>query len=370
MSTSSIDKASTAEKTIDVDTLRLWLADDAELAVLDIRPSDEVGYASPLFATNIPADRLEAEIDRYVPRAVVRTVLVDGGDGVAQRLAERLTEAGRSEVHVLAGGIPEWTRNGTENLPTFDVPGKDFSLGIRDERDTPSVSAAELKTLKDQGADVVVIDTRTLPEFTAGHVPGAVGVPGAELLLRFADVVPSPDTHVVVSCAGLPRAIIGAQTLIDSGVPNQVSYLHDGTRAWKEENLELETGATAVYAPVDHAAREVAAQRVETITANDKFPRIDVQTAQAWAADPDRTTYLLDVRTPEEFEQSHLPGSITSEGGQLLGVSYRTIAVRGARVVLIDDLTGARAAVVSHWLQRRGFEIILLLHDFESHVTP
>ncbi len=55
VSTSSIDKASTVEKTIDVDTLRLWLADDAELAVLDIRPSDEVGYASPLFATNIPA---------------------------------------------------------------------------------------------------------------------------------------------------------------------------------------------------------------------------------------------------------------------------------------------------------------------------
>ncbi|MDV6286912.1 rhodanese-like domain-containing protein [Rhodococcus jostii] len=366
MSTPSIETASTAERIIDADTLRQWLADDVELAVLDIRPSDEVGYASPLVATNLPADRLAAEIDRFVPRKLVRTVLVDGGEGLAKSLAVRLADTSRNEVYVLSGGIPEWSRNGTEDLPTFDIPGRDFSLDIRDERDTPSVSAAELKTLKDQGADVVVIDTRTLPEFTAGHVPGAVGVPGAELLLRFADVVPSPDTHVVVSCAGLPRAIIGTQTLIDSGVPNQVSYLHDGTRAWKEENLELETGATAVYAPVDHAAREVAAQRVETITANDKFPRIDVQTAQAWAADPDRTTYLLDVRTPEEIAQSHLPGSITSEGGQLLGVSHRTIAVRGARVVLIDDLTGARAAVVSHWLQQRDFEIALLLYDFEA----
>lgn len=82
--------------------------------------------------------------------------------------------------------------------------------------------------------------------------------------------------------------------------------------------------------------------------------------------DPSRTTYFLDVRTPEEFEASHLQGSISSEGGQLLGVAYRTIAVRGARVILVDDLLGARARVVAHWLKRRGFEIALHLHDFEQ----
>ncbi|MGW5317307.1 rhodanese-like domain-containing protein [Nocardia thailandica] len=367
MSTSSIEHSSaTTANTIDSATLREWLAGDGELAVLDIRPSEVVGYASPLFATNLPADRVTAEIDRFVPRKAVRTVLVDGGDGTADSVAADLAAAGRTAVHVLAGGIPEWTRDGAENLPTFDIPGQDFSLGIRDERATPVVTAAELKSLKDAGADVVVIDTRTVPEFTAGHVPGAVGVPGAELLLRFADVVPSPETHVVVSCAGLPRAIIGAQTLIDAGVPNKVSYLHDGTKAWKQENLDLETGPTALYGPVDETARERAAQRVQTIAAGDEFPRVDLETAHAWAADPDRTTYLLDVRTPEEFEQNHLPGSITAEGGQLLGVSYRTIAVRGARVVLIDDRTAARASVVAHWLQRRGFDIALLLHDFPA----
>lgn len=367
MSTSSIGHGTeTASNTIDSETLRLWLADGDELAVLDIRPTDVVGYASPLFATNLPADRVEAEIDRFVPRKLVRTVLVDDGDATASAVADALTAAGRTEVYVLSGGIPEWTRDGTENLPTFDIPGQKFSLGIRDERETPSVTAAELETLKSESADVVVIDTRTVAEFTAGHVPGAVGVPGAELLLRFADVVPSPDTHIVVSCAGLPRAIIGAQTLIDAGVPNRVSYLHEGTKAWKQENLELETGATALYGPVDEAARERAAQWVRAISADDEFARVDLATAHEWAADPDRTTYLLDVRTPEEFAQRHLPGSINSEGGQLLGVSHRTIAVRGARVVLIDDPTAARASVVAHWLQRRGFEIALLLHDFET----
>lgn len=349
---------------IDAATLQSWLSDGEELAVLDIRDRDAVGYASPLFATNLPAAEVIESLAAYVPRKGVRTVLVDGGDGSAAGLAEKLRGDGWTGVVPLDGGIPAWSEHGAPE--TFDIPGDTFSGSIRDERGTPAVTAAELKALRARGADVIVIDTRTLAEFTNGHVPGAVSVPGAELLLRFADVVQRPDTHVVVSCAGLPRAIIGAQTLIDAGVPNKVSFLYDGTKAWQQDGSALETGATATYGPADDQARQQAAERVKAISAGDAFPHIDAATARAWAADPDRTTYLLDVRTPEEYAAGHLDGSISAEGGQLLGVAYRTIAVRGARVVLIDDPLGARAAVVAHWLQRRGFEIAILAYDFGS----
>ena len=353
-----------SQSIIDAATLRQWLADGEELAVLDIRPAKDVGYASPLFATNLPSERVEAEIDRFVPRRAVRTVLVDDGSGVAENLANALVRNGRDKVFALQGGIPEWTRDGLDGLPTFDTPGVDFSLAIGDEKATPSITASELKALHDAGGDVVVLDSRTLPEFAAGHVPGAIGVPGAELVLRFADLVPSPDTRVVVSCAGLPRAIIGAQTLIDAGVPNPVAYLDDGTKAWLAAGLELETGATAVFGEADPDGKKIVAERIATLSKHDVIPRIDAATASRWAGDAQRTTYLLDVRTPEEFTAGHFPGSTSSEGGQLLGVAYRSIAVRGARVVLIDDLLGARAAVTAHWLQRRGFEIAILLHDF------
>ncbi|WP_028747517.1 rhodanese-like domain-containing protein [Rhizobium mesoamericanum] len=351
---------------IDKATLIDWLGDGLELAVLDIRPTEDVGYASPLFATNLPAERLETEIDRFVPRRVVRTVLVDGGDGLAEAAAARLAQVGWTDIHFLQGGIPAWIEGGTETLPTFDIPGVPFVTKVRDERGTPVVSAVELKAWRDQGEEVIVLDTRTLAEYEKAHVPGAVSVPGAELLLRFKDLVPSTETKVVVSCAGLPRAILGAQTLIDAGVANPVSYLDDGTRGWTDAGFELETGRTASYGEATEEARRFARERGESLSAKDDLTFIDRQTAERWNADWARTTYLLDVRTPEEFASAHLPGSISSEGGQLLGVSYRTIAVRGARVVLVDDLLGSRARIVAHWLTRRGFEIAILLHDFQA----
>jgi rhodanese-related sulfurtransferase len=357
-----------SSKTISRDTFKQWLADGSELAVLDIRAPDVVGYASPLFATNLPAERVASDLSRFVPRKIVRTVLADGGDGAAERLVAELSAEGWGNLFALEGGIPAWTADGQgETLPTFDTPGVDFTLAVKDEKGTPVTSAEELKQLRDAGEDIIVIDTRTVTEFAREHVPGAISVPGAELVLRFKDVVPSETTQVIVSCAGLPRAILGAQTLIDAKVPNKVSYLHDGTKAWAAAGLNLEAGKTRTYGEASDAAVEFARRQIGVLSSSDRFPEIDVETASTWAADPDRTTYLLDVRTPEEFQSGHLEGTLSSEGGQLLGVAYRTIAVRGARVVLIDDLIGARARTVAHWLQRRGYEIAILLIDFNSN---
>lgn len=356
-----------SQKTISKDTFRNWLEDGKELAVLDIRDPAIVGYASPLFATNLPADRVVNELGRFVPRKAVRTVLVDAGDGIASRLADELGAAGWPNIFALEGGIPAWTAaDDGAPLPTFDIPGVDFSKAVEKERKTPAISALELKKLQDAGEDVIVIDTRTVAEFARDHVPGAVSVPGAELVLRYRDIVPSETTRVVVSCAGLPRAILGAQTLIDANVPNRVAYLDDGTKAWSAAGLQLESGRTRIYRDPTDEARDFARQHIATLSEPDQFPEIDLDTARKWAGDPNRTTYLLDVRTPEEFETVHLEGTLSSEGGQLLGVAYRTISVRGARVVLIDDLLGVRARTVAHWLQRRGYEIALLLVDFHA----
>ena len=352
------------KRTIDSKTFAGWLDDGQELAVLDIRAKDQVTYyGQPLFGTNLPADRVLDEIDRSVPRRGVRTVLVDGGDGRGAALAETLHAGGWSDIHALDGGFPAWLESGFSER-SFDIPGRDFSLAVQRERKTPVVTVEQLKARREKGEDIIVIDTRTVPEYARNHVPGAVNVPGAELLLRYTEVVPSAKTQIVVSCAGLPRAILGAQTLIDAGVDNPVAYLEDGTAAWKRAGWDLEEGATAGYSAATDRSRKFGRDHAAKFSSAGKFPEIDLKTARAWAADPDRTTYLLDVRTPEEFSAENIPGSLASEGGQLLGLSSRTIATRGARLVLIDDTDGIRARTVAHWLSRRKFEIAILRHAF------
>src|SRR5438132_1630773 len=99
-------------KTVDVATLRGWLADGGEIAFLDVREEGQHGAGHPLLAVNIPYSRLEAEIVRLVPRRSCRVALVDEADGVAAKAARRLDGLSYDDVHVLAGGTAGWSAAG------------------------------------------------------------------------------------------------------------------------------------------------------------------------------------------------------------------------------------------------------------------
>lgn len=349
---------------IDRATLKQWLSDGAELALLDMRDAPAYGKGGPFFAPNIPLARLAAEAALVIPVKSTRTVLVDDGDGVAESAWRILQGFGYADLRILSGGIAAWTADGVEDLPPFGVSGAVFSEAVRAAKSTPFVTAAELGRLYAKGADAIVLDTRTAEEFAIGHVPRALSVPGTELLRRFADVVPSKETLVLVSCAGLPRAIIGAQTLIDAQIPNRVAVLDNGTKGWREAGYEIEAGAGGGSAAISAAAISFAARHVELLIAGSDLPRIDFATLTAWRTDQRRTSIFLDVRTPEEFAAGPIPHSTSATGGQLFAGVYRRIAVRGARVVLIDDLAGVRAKTTAYWLRQLDVDVTLFLYDF------
>src|SRR6187402_1557513 len=94
--------------------LRAMLLDDAELALIDLREERIFSESHLLFARSVPLSRLELRMARLVPRRATRIVLVDAGDGLVERAARVLADAGYSSVSILAGGIVAWEAAGFE----------------------------------------------------------------------------------------------------------------------------------------------------------------------------------------------------------------------------------------------------------------
>lgn len=346
-------------------TLKAWLHDGGEIALLDVREHGQYGEAHPFYAVPLPYSRLELDIARLVPRPDTRVVLLDGGaDGVAERAASRLEALGYTGVHVLEGGTAAWQAAGHTLFAGVNVPSKTFGEMVEETYHTPHISAAELAERQARGDDLIVLDGRPVDEYRKMTIPGSICCPNGELPLRIAALAPDPATTIVVNCAGRTRSIIGAQMLRHFGVPNPVLALENGTQGWFLADLQLDHGADRLYppAPQDLAeARARAARHAERCG----VPRIDAATLREWLADPARSTFLCDIRTPEEVAVASLPGAQSAPGGQLLQATDQYVGVRGARIVVFDS-EDVRAPMVAAWLRQMGWDAAVLADGLKA----
>jgi rhodanese-related sulfurtransferase len=347
--------------TVDVDTLADWLVDGEELALLDAREQGVFLTAHLFHAACIPLSHLELQLPALVPRRDTRVVWCDGGsDGLARRAAVRSAELGWTGGRVLDGGVAAWSVSGREVYAGVNVPSKAFGEHVEHTYGTPRMPAAELRSLLDTGADVVVLDSRPIEEFRRMSIPTGTACPGAELVHRVKAVVRDPETLVVVNCAGRTRSIIGSQSLINAGLENRVVALENGTMGWELAGFDVERDQDvhAPDPPLD--ARRWAERSAAEVGRRFGVAHIDHDRLAEWRAEGDRTTYLLDVRTPDEYRAGHLKDSIGAPGGQLVQATDEYVATRNARLVLVDD-TGVRATMTASWLRQMGWHDAVVL---------
>ncbi|MEY4439881.1 MAG: hypothetical protein RIQ36_1345 [Pseudomonadota bacterium] len=357
--------------------IRETLLQRQEIALLDVREEDPFAQCHPLFAANLPLGRIEADAWTRIPRLDTFIVVYGtafNGDDLALPAARTLKRMGYTNVHLLAGGLKGWQDAGGEVFRDVNVPSKAFGELVESKRHTPSLSAQEVKALIDSKADVVVMDARRFDEYQTMSIPTGISVPGAELVLRARALAPNATTRIIVNCAGRTRSIIGTQSLINSGIPNPVSALRNGTIGWTLAGQELVKGAQAHFPQVDDATRAKAAASAFAVALRAGVKRARMDEVNAWLADTTRTTYFFDVRTPEEYAAGHVPGARSAPGGQLVQETDHQAAVRGARLVLCDT-DGARANMSASWLAQMGWEVYvvagLTAEDFKhTEVAP
>lgn len=348
-------------KTITAGQAKQWLDEGGEIAFLDVREHGQYGEAHPFYVVSVPYSRLELDAERLVPRKTVPIVLLDDGDGVAERAAARLEALGYRHAHVLRGGAAAWKDEGYGMFQGVHLPSKTFGELVEHAYHTPRLQAPELAAMQARGEAVVVLDGRPLDEFRKMNIPGAVCCPNGELALRIHALVPDETTPVVVNCAGRTRSIIGAQTLINMGIPNPVYALENGTQGWYLNDLALEHGNDRRYPQVAAAEPALQARRDQAreLAGRHGVADVDAATLAGWMRQADRSTFLLDVRTGEEFAEGSLPGAQHAPGGQLLQGTDLYVGVKGARLVVTDD-DGIRARVVASWLAQMGHDVHVL----------
>jgi rhodanese-related sulfurtransferase len=342
-----------AVATVDPKTLRSWLMDGDEIAVLDVR---EVGVHTTaghiLLSTPLPLSQLEMKIANLVPRRSSRVVVYDGGhEGLSARAGQRLQQLGYTNVAMLPHGTAGWAAAGGELFTGINVLSKAFGEHVEHAEDTPRLTVDEVKRRRDAGENMVILDSRTLREFQNFSVPGAVSAPGPELVYRFHEVVKDPDTTVVVNCAGRTRSIIGAQAIINAGVPNKVVALENGTMAWLMAGYQLDTGKSQQPPLPKGPALEEAKAAAGRLAKRFGVRTIDTAMLSKLRSETEkRSLYILDVRSPEEYEAGHLPGARWAPGGQLVQALDEWVATFNARIVLVDNPDAVRATSTASWL--------------------
>jgi len=356
-----------AIQSVDAKTLKQWLHGQTEIALFDVREHGQYGESHLFLATSLPYSRLEYDIARLAPRKSVRIVVYDNhGVGVSVKAAQALIQQGYQDVYILSGGTQGWADAGFNLFAGVNLPSKTFGELVEHQCHTPRVSAHDLMKMMDDKEDFIILDGRPQSEFKKMSIPGALCCPNGELAYRIKSHVGNPDTKIIINCAGRTRSIIGAQTLINLGIKNPIFALENGTQGWYLNDYVLDHGKIAQYAlpMVDDEMLDASKALLKKFD----IPIISDDQFLIWKNEEDRSLYLCDVRTAEEFSFNGLTGAQNTPGGQLIQATDQFVGVRNARIVLYDS-DGVRAIIVASWLKQMGHDVAVLQEGIKSKVS-
>src|SRR5688572_29991872 len=343
---------------ISCDDLARLMASAQRFAVFDVRERGEYNQCQIPDTTSLPRSQIEFRIAELVPDRDVQLIVYDEGGARAPLALATLTRVGYQHVAILDGGLGAWQSQGRPTFAGVNVPSKAFGERVHHERDVPDLTPEELKSLQERSTDLVILDVRTPEEYGRFCIPGAINVPGGDLILWAEELKQRKETNVVVNCAGRTRSIIGAAALRRLGLSN-VRALRNGTMGWVLAGFELESKPPRPTPAAPPTGRQTATALARRIAQEESI---------SWISSPElsRTletksiNYLIDVRSEGEFASGHVPGSINVPGGQAVQRADDFVAVRNAPILFISN-ESARAVMAAYWYRQMGFSHVAVL---------
>lgn len=333
--------------------LKALIDSKSELTILDVRTPEEYGRFCIPGGVNVPGGDLIlwAEALRGKPAVIVncagRTRSIIG--------TAALRRLGLTNVRALRNGTMGWVLAGYE-LESQPTRSWDFRSGAPQELAMAQQIAAEAKldwmtperlaqTIEtDQDGVTYLIDVRSEAEFAAGHLDGAIHLPGGQAVQRADDFVPVRHGRIVFISNRAPRAVMAAYWYRQMGF-KQVSVLQGGLEAWQESGRSLARGTA-----VAEALGSVTARRaVRFIGARELFKVIGTG-----------SNLVLDVSTSLEYEAAHVLGAKWISRGWIDLRIPELFADRATRIALTCS-DGRQSIFAARQLARVGYQDVLVL---------
>jgi hydroxyacylglutathione hydrolase len=188
----------------------------------------------------------------------------------------------------------------------------------------PAVRALPPKTFKQaiEEKEGVLIDTRTLLAFGGGHIAGALNIGGTPMLSIWAGWLLDPDEPVLLVLTEDSEIEKVVKLFLRTGYTRFAGYLAGGMKAWENAGFDLE--------------------QIGEMTVHDiKAAKAEIQ--------------VIDVRSPSEWEEGHIPGAIHIFLPELREKAAR-LAKRKPIAVYCDS--GYRASIGASILKQEGFQAV------------
>jgi len=103
---------------------------------------------------------------------------------------------------------------------------------------TPKINALDVSASLDANLGVPVIDTRSVEEYDAGHIPGAILIPEPRLYEEFPKKYPEKNIRVFVYGSNDQQSAAASRLLRNMGYVSL--YIIDGLRGWQKVGLKTE----------------------------------------------------------------------------------------------------------------------------------
>ena len=337
---------------LSAEELKALLDNKTDLTILDVRTPEEYGRFCLPGGINVPGGELIlwAEELRNKPAVIIncagRTRSIIG--------TATLRRLGLTNVRALRNGTMGWLLAGFElesnparrgGTPASQAEAAATARQIAGEEGLGWTAPGELARIYQNGADGVnyIIDVRSEAEFVAGHIDGAINVPGGQAVQRADDFVPVRNGRIIFVSNQSARAVMAAYWYGQMGFKH-VSVLQGGLEAWRKNGGALVIGVAA-EAPLGfdlakHSARIIDAPQLRQLSGAGLM--------------------IVDVSTSLEYENGHIPGAKWISRGWI-DIKLPELFPDRAQAIVLTCADGRQSSLAVRQLAQVGYGDLQLL---------